>query len=139
MTGPRFRRHADGRWAFHAGVYQFWTVVAADGAYNGDMPETAMAQQQGWVEAALVALPEPVVTARVCGCGQAPEGAPGWEGCSAHCMAPEVVTFDHLIDLDLQDGVAHDGVWRSYTREAAEHLGAALIAAARWGTTGGDT
>ena len=85
-----------------------------------------------WAE--LVQLPVPVITARVCGCGCAPDGAPGIEGCSAECMYPEVVTFDDIVHLDVQDGVITDGAGETYSREAAERRGAALIAAARWGS-----
>lgn len=53
MTAPRFRQHTDGRWAFKAGPYPHWTVVAVDGGFERDLPDGGVALP-GWSEAVLV-------------------------------------------------------------------------------------
>lgn len=60
-------------------------------------------------------LPEPVVTARACGCGIAPEGAPGAAGCSAECMAPELISFGDRATLCFPELAIVDGSGESYT------------------------
>lgn len=80
---------------------------------------------------AVVRLPEPAVTVRVCGCGDVPGGPPG-TGCSAECMDPAVVSFGGRVDLDVQDRTVVDGGGDAYTQEVAALHAAALLAAARW-------
>lgn len=157
MTEPlRFRAHTDGRVVVHDEVPRdalhrlcpddlaevlwrrygqrpwrlCWPSVADD--LDGRLTE-AEVHGAGWSEPVLVVLPDPVVTARVCGCGVPPEGAPYVAGCSAECMTPALIGFDSdRVTVDPQDRAIHDGSGESYTADGARRLAAALLAGARY-------
>jgi hypothetical protein len=141
VTRPRFLTHPSGLWAVQHTDSADWHLYDPDGRLLGSLQDGQY--HTGWVEAALIALPESDATSCACGCGQRPDGAPGWEGCSAGCMEPAFVQFGNRfgnrVILDVRDGTVRDGAGEDLSREAAERRGAALIAAARWGTTGGET
>ncbi|HEY0636452.1 MAG TPA: hypothetical protein VGD67_02290 [Pseudonocardiaceae bacterium] len=109
------------------GTYEY-AGMTEPGSRDPDCP--GHGQRDG---TATIALPHPVVTARVCGCGVPPDGAPGGEGCTAECMKPAVVSFGGRVDLDVQDRTIVDGSGEAYTPEVAELHGACLVAAAHWG------
>lgn len=116
------------------GWRKYWLVFVPSAQTHMDCYTTDQSgvHVEGWSEAIPVALPEPVVTARTCGCGIAPDGAPGAEGCDRWCMTPTLVTIDKRVDVDMQTGAIHDGSGESYTADGARRLAAALLAGARY-------
>lgn len=139
MTAPRFRQHTDGRLAIRWPPGTTWFVFA--NRFDPDLEHPAQMHGEDWSEAVLVALPEPEVTSLVCGCGQAPDGAPSEGGCSPGCMEPETVTFSGVVDVDL--GAPEGGIYVTdglYPDEASSpdhvrEVAAALLAAALYQET----
>jgi hypothetical protein len=142
MTAPRFRQHTDGRTAvLHVG-WEKWFVYAPSSKRGCRTWWEADVTGEGWSEAVLVVLPEPEVTSLVCGCGQAPDGAPGYGGgCSPGCMEPEEVSFGGVVDLvigDPEGGIyVTDGLYpdEACGPDDVREVAAALLAAALYQET----